>query len=272
YDTYRSTLTAYPDTLLGAMFADRNKATLHPTNGNEYFIDRNGRAFHYVLEFYRTGKNLWLDHTAATTFPNSSKHPQQDWTLPVSRKELEEEFNYFLIPGQSIGASLTHKVAAVKLDEFVMALKEVISTVVSCYGYEVTISFTMEDDEMEVTTDTDKTPHAFYNIPGRIRHFSKPSIDGILMGIMKPFQLSGYHIISMFGKDVERHIKSEMPELIFELFPDLGFYFIYMNFKNCYDHDAILRNSCLLGIDPAVEEEEDGVTVGGGKNGGGGSE
>ncbi|CAG8523527.1 1604_t:CDS:2, partial [Acaulospora colombiana] len=32
---------------------------LHPTNGNEYFIDRNGYAFHYVMEFYRTGTIVW---------------------------------------------------------------------------------------------------------------------------------------------------------------------------------------------------------------------
>ncbi|CAG8816718.1 16644_t:CDS:2, partial [Dentiscutata erythropus] len=41
YETYRSTLTSYPNTLLGTMFAERNKALLHPINGNEYFIDRN---------------------------------------------------------------------------------------------------------------------------------------------------------------------------------------------------------------------------------------
>ncbi|RIB16824.1 BTB/POZ protein [Gigaspora rosea] len=56
YETYRSTLTQYPKTLLGAMFQERNDAMLHPTNGNEYFFDRNGRAFHYIMEFYRTGR------------------------------------------------------------------------------------------------------------------------------------------------------------------------------------------------------------------------
>ncbi|CAG8813362.1 1371_t:CDS:1, partial [Racocetra fulgida] len=59
YETYRTTLTAYPETLLGTMFHPRNKEMLHPTNGNEYFIDRNGYAFHYVMEYYRTGSIIW---------------------------------------------------------------------------------------------------------------------------------------------------------------------------------------------------------------------
>ncbi|CAG8677184.1 4666_t:CDS:2, partial [Ambispora gerdemannii] len=59
YETYRSTLTAYPYTLLGTMFQPRNQPLLHPTNGNEYFFDRNGKIFHYVMEYYRTGQILW---------------------------------------------------------------------------------------------------------------------------------------------------------------------------------------------------------------------
>ncbi|RIB05215.1 hypothetical protein C2G38_617895 [Gigaspora rosea] len=59
YETYRTTLTAYPDTLLGTMFHPRNKEMLHPTNGNEYFIDRNGYAFYYIMEYYRTGSIVW---------------------------------------------------------------------------------------------------------------------------------------------------------------------------------------------------------------------
>ncbi|RIB06522.1 hypothetical protein C2G38_505279 [Gigaspora rosea] len=41
YETYRSMLTKYPETLLGTMFSSRNETLLHPTNGNEYFFDRN---------------------------------------------------------------------------------------------------------------------------------------------------------------------------------------------------------------------------------------
>jgi hypothetical protein len=41
------------------MFHPRNQAMLHPVNGNEYFIDRNGHAFHYIMEYYRTGNIVW---------------------------------------------------------------------------------------------------------------------------------------------------------------------------------------------------------------------
>ncbi|CAG8508490.1 11774_t:CDS:2 [Ambispora gerdemannii] len=66
YETYRSTLTAYPDTLLGTMFSERNKQLVNPTQispaGNkEYFIDRDGHVFRYILQFYRTGKIPWPD-------------------------------------------------------------------------------------------------------------------------------------------------------------------------------------------------------------------
>ncbi|RGB31360.1 hypothetical protein C1646_262429 [Rhizophagus diaphanus] len=47
YETYRSTLTAYPDTLLGTMFQERNEELLKP-NENEYFFDRNDT---YILRY-----------------------------------------------------------------------------------------------------------------------------------------------------------------------------------------------------------------------------
>ncbi|KAF0524914.1 BTB/POZ protein [Gigaspora margarita] len=81
YETFQSTLTAQPETLLGTMFQDRNKSMRHPINGNEYFFDRSSEAFYYIMEFYRTGK---------ITFPYESGK--------VIYKQLEEEFNYFQIP------------------------------------------------------------------------------------------------------------------------------------------------------------------------------
>ncbi|CAG8603175.1 2045_t:CDS:2, partial [Acaulospora morrowiae] len=95
YETLRSTLTAYPETLLGTMFSERNQEMLHPVNGNEYFIDRNGRAFHYIMEFYRTGKHTWdpdIGHQHLKSESNSIE------CLVVTKKELDEELDYFQIP------------------------------------------------------------------------------------------------------------------------------------------------------------------------------
>ncbi|CAG8769554.1 8806_t:CDS:2, partial [Cetraspora pellucida] len=64
YETFRSTLTAYPETLLGIMFADRNKEMLHPINGNEFFFDRDGYLFRHILQYYRTGMMHWPEPIA----------------------------------------------------------------------------------------------------------------------------------------------------------------------------------------------------------------
>ena len=86
YETYVSTLRQYPDTLLGTMFQERNKNLLKPINDNEYFFDRNGRAFHYIMEYYRTGECLW----------NLSMGKTENGAL-MTRKEFEKEMDYFQI-------------------------------------------------------------------------------------------------------------------------------------------------------------------------------
>ncbi|RIA82504.1 BTB/POZ protein [Glomus cerebriforme] len=79
YGTFRTTITKYPKTLLGEMFL---KNMIQPTNGNEYFIDRDGPSFRYILQYYRNnGKINW---------PNSNQL--------VSTEDLMDELNYFQIP------------------------------------------------------------------------------------------------------------------------------------------------------------------------------
>nr|CAG8496893.1 11718_t:CDS:2 [Entrophospora candida] len=74
YETYRSTLIAFPETLLGTMFQERNNELLNSTNNNnesnkdEYFFDRNGKAFHYIMEWYRNGGEIiWHNHHDGAT-------------------------------------------------------------------------------------------------------------------------------------------------------------------------------------------------------------
>lgn len=51
FTTRLSTLTRYTDSMLGAMFSGRHK--LDKDNKDNYFIDRNGKYFQFVLEFLR---------------------------------------------------------------------------------------------------------------------------------------------------------------------------------------------------------------------------
>ncbi|CAG8750528.1 3855_t:CDS:2, partial [Acaulospora morrowiae] len=105
YETYRSTLTSHPQTLLGIMFHPRNRVMLHPTNGNEYFIDRNGYAFHYVMEYYRTGTIVWrptldlpCDHLPS---PQSSSTP---CTISPSQSNSYTEINNATVPTRAAAA------------------------------------------------------------------------------------------------------------------------------------------------------------------------
>ncbi|RIA90695.1 BTB/POZ protein, partial [Glomus cerebriforme] len=96
YETRRSTLTAYPDTFLGTMFANRNLSLLHPKNENEYFIDRDGNLFRYVMQYYRTGK-IYLPYFNSSDVSTQSSSSQSHFPL-VSLEEIEAELDYFQVP------------------------------------------------------------------------------------------------------------------------------------------------------------------------------
>ena len=55
YTTTRSTLTKYPDSMLGAMFGGQFIPTASDNQGN-YFIDRDGYMFRHILNFLRTAR------------------------------------------------------------------------------------------------------------------------------------------------------------------------------------------------------------------------
>ncbi|EGC39301.1 hypothetical protein DICPUDRAFT_147946 [Dictyostelium purpureum] len=56
YEVMPSTLAQYPDTLLGNIFNPNNKHLRKTDKKGEYFFDRNGRLFEFILNYYRTGK------------------------------------------------------------------------------------------------------------------------------------------------------------------------------------------------------------------------
>eukprot|EP00941_MAST-03F_sp_MAST-3F-sp1_P003873 g3873.t1 len=56
FHTRVSTLCSAPNTLLGAMFSERNRAMLKPDSNGEFFFDRDPDAFSAVINFHRNGK------------------------------------------------------------------------------------------------------------------------------------------------------------------------------------------------------------------------
>ena len=56
YTTSRSTLTRYPESMLGAMFGGNLPLENSKDSEGNYFIDRDGELFKYILNFLRVSK------------------------------------------------------------------------------------------------------------------------------------------------------------------------------------------------------------------------
>ncbi|CAG8670964.1 3731_t:CDS:2 [Acaulospora colombiana] len=250
YETYRSTLIAYPTTLLGTMFADRNKELLDPTNGNEYFIDRDGYLFRYIMQFYRIGKIIWpepdsslvltpadeISSVATTTLPNI--------TSGVSREELFAEVDYFQLPiplpiKTETKLSLekqAQKAAALKVDAFILALKQCIFE--SMQNFETMIPFTfhriLRDEHVNYWDEYEKV---------------SPPIKCV-----KQFACVGYDILDRLGNEIGKCLKSEFgEELGWKLekhasisSKNVDYYRLAISIpENVYDSKGILEFSCL---------------------------
>ncbi|CAG8442167.1 8357_t:CDS:2 [Funneliformis mosseae] len=195
YETYRTTLTSYPDTLLGTMFQERNKELLRP-NGNEYFIDRNGKAFHYIMEFYRTGKILWLGSNS-----------------PITKQELKIEMDFFQIPcsPRSLSTSVLHHNSFPTSEQCEEMLQDFIESLKACI-YEtswnlrsyINISFyssSLKNNNHDVASDVVK----------RIIGID-PYIEQI-ENILEPFRISGYELLKKFELEIEEELKKSIQEL-----------------------------------------------------------
>jgi len=78
FETYKSTFSQYPSSLLGAMFSERNTELRKPDSKGEYFFDRSPVVFEAIINFYRTGKMMRLPG--------------------VSKEMLEEEIEFWQLP------------------------------------------------------------------------------------------------------------------------------------------------------------------------------
>ncbi|CAG8541481.1 8301_t:CDS:2 [Ambispora gerdemannii] len=260
YETYRTTLTRYPDTRLGLLFDENNKNFNRPTSGNdEYFIDRDGHMFRYILQFYRTEK---------MPLPEDAKG-----LISVSREDLEAELDYFMIPRHlafppspitttTAKPSLTfrRKMIADDIDKFVSSLKLIIMEVAKQFrrefllnpDFEMCIEMTFREDAK--ITDLNITPNT--------------GIKSQIKSIIEPHSNVAFLILDKFGQEIGRHLETVIAGFTWssEEKEDSGWwnfsadtgvhgsaatkrFCVRMKLKDTgFDHDDIVKNSCLASI------------------------
>ncbi|KAG9300712.1 hypothetical protein G9A89_023510 [Geosiphon pyriformis] len=180
YETYQSTLTAHPDTLLGAMFLERNRSLLQPSENNEYFFDRDGHTFRYILEYYRKGRITWQEATSTSSRSSNAHH--------ITYEELLEELDYFQINKDP---------TSVTLDKFIDALKHAILEARAHLFTRIVITF----------PGTDYT----------LKNFQVSPNSAGIVNVLRPFERSGYNFLEMFGVNIGKYLKEQVPKLSFVL-------------------------------------------------------
>jgi hypothetical protein len=169
-----------PESFLGTMLKDENLPMVNFENENEIFLDRNGRAFHYILEYYRTGKLLWNEHV------------QSGCANVITKEEIEAEIDYFLLPIKLPIQSPSPQIEM--LNKFIKMLESLISAAKGIYIEKVNITFPK------------------YN---RDCFFLEPKIK-ILDEILQPFSDCGFRLlhkykeeIGIYLQDIDNEIKWE---------------------------------------------------------------
>ncbi|CAG8582681.1 22548_t:CDS:1 [Gigaspora rosea] len=188
------------------MFQERNQSLLQPTNNNEYFFDRDGHLFRYIMQFYRTGEIFW---------PNESYFSDYS-TFYVSRRELDLELDYFQIP--SPGRNGIDEFGVVSLvDSFLVALDTLVNQVVKKYHVTINVNFSLGLIDCE--TDED--------------------VKEIAIDILSPFKLVGYKILSKFNSEVIAYIRNQHPYLDSKISrrSNKGYFELKMSIKDYHDLD-----------------------------------
>ncbi|CAG8436170.1 9497_t:CDS:2 [Diversispora eburnea] len=229
YETYRSTLTSYPTTLLGSIFCynDDENPFLDPAHENEFFIDRDGHLFHYIMQFYRTEDEL--EYFKIPTYP-----PSQYSATTLSPNQL----------------SLRHKMIASEIDSFTKVLTDALLTISSqfkrdfFFKRQFIIRFDITFHHNDRITD--------FNIMPSVNNTLKQQ----LFKNLESFAMLGYAILDRFNEEIGRYMTTTVQGCTWECnkVEDFGWtsshqsYKIRIGVENSFEHDDVVGNCCLAAV------------------------
>ncbi|CAG8612715.1 4320_t:CDS:2 [Cetraspora pellucida] len=248
YETYRSTLTAYPTTLLGSVFlySDYENSFWDP-DLDEFFIDRDGHLFHYIMQFYRTGKVPTIDQAIGL--------------IPITSAELEDELDYFKIPTYPPSSfssttlspnqlSLRHKMIASEIDSFIQTLTSTLLTISSQFKKEFffkrnfQIYFEINFHDNDRITDFNISP----SVSTTLKQQLQKEFDG--------FSVLGYAMLEKFGDDIGRYMISNVQGCTWECnkTKDVGWggvhqiHKVKVGVENSFEHEDVVEHCCLANV------------------------
>ncbi|CAG8512011.1 4966_t:CDS:2 [Racocetra fulgida] len=197
YETLRSTLTAQPETLLGTIFQNQSEYIKNSVNGNEYFFNRNGKAFYYIMEFYRTGKLLWSVETDASK---------------VTYQQLKEELDYFKINKSKTFSSMASETVKSTIDRFISHLEKLI--IDHYIGFENKISLLVRNNRLISDSRLGQFKDCAFDILSNIGgQIGKRLVETFSELELKwEYQRHGYSLIKIditFSSPVEKLLKFE---------------------------------------------------------------
>ncbi|CAG8745220.1 16504_t:CDS:2, partial [Gigaspora rosea] len=99
-------------------------------NGNEYCFNRNGEVFHYIMEFYRTGKLL---------FPTMPLWNEYHGTQ-ITYRHLKEELDYLQINKSKLFSSLASQIAKNTIDQYISRLEQLIISNYVSFNNKISLS------------------------------------------------------------------------------------------------------------------------------------
>ncbi|CAG8558167.1 7804_t:CDS:2 [Ambispora gerdemannii] len=213
YETYKSTFTAYPDTLLGTMFQEHNSSMLHPANGNEYFFDRNGKAFHYIMEFYRTGKFLYISELKDGTTRDEIQAEFDFFQINILKSKRDE----FLEESQRCEAN-AYNILAQELDSLVTKIVGFIIWNIE-RGYSAELEFTFYSGKLNVK------PSSVFNF--------------------RSFEKTGYLLVDNYKNEIQKFLTFRFPSAKIAISKGLEEYWI-LSIKQYFKKNETIKRSVLL--------------------------
>ncbi|CAG8479182.1 3205_t:CDS:2, partial [Scutellospora calospora] len=247
YEAYKSTFTAYPETLLGSMFSESNKSPTpsietnksHPiklagfsatplagfgqskpfghskTQQNEYFFDRDGQVFRYIMQFYRTGKIVWRE--------------REDSSNGITRQEIEDELKFFKIPKNVIELNPITKIMASRINEFTEFFMKAIEKYIYTGYSKENLTFAFYEDG---------------TLPTCCPILIKPFLESQKFN---DFQYIGFTLLQGVGDEIGKFLKNEIPQLQWSICIKDRHCFVNISITNPFisDKELIILNSCL---------------------------